>query len=215
MKIKIMLFVFLLFICKNMFAVDDNYFQDQDDEKAENISITGYPFPLAIAMLSLEGEYAYNEQFSICIEGKAFYWKLDDGISSVFGENESTKNGEWEVTGLMIGPGVRWYPQKKQMRGFFVGPYIHYARLGLSYTHDSGNGGEGAAQGWNATIWTGYKWIVKRVVVELSTGVSYISMSSLSVKYKNDLGSVQVAEFPVGLSSFYWPGIAIGFGAAF
>ena len=212
MKIKIIFAVFLILLCKSVFAADGNTFED---ENAENFSITGYPFPLVLGIFSLEGEYAINNRFSVCLEGKGFYWTLDETITKTVGDNETTSHGEWTVSGLMVGPGFRWYPWKKQMRGFFVGPYVSYTRLGLAYDHESGHGGEAVLNGWNAAVWTGYKWIVKHVVIEVSTGISYISMPALEVKYKNDLGSVQVAEFPVGLSTVYWPGIGIGFGFAF
>mgnify|MGYP000887946095 FL=1 len=179
-------------------------FADDDPGRDARFSLTVYPFPALVGLYSLEGEAALTEHISLAVEFKYLHWDLD----------YEWLGGGWELSLFMLGPGLRYYTSRA-MRGFFIGPYVSYLSTDLTYTdEDSGDSGEASQNGYNIALWLGYKLVVKSVIIEISTGVSYASLDP-EVTYTNSSGQSVSQSFDLGLGGLYWPGIGFGIGIAF
>lgn len=170
----------------------------------KNFSLTAYPLPAIIGMYSLEGECAVSEHFSVALEFKYLHWDL----------SYDWLGGDWDFSILFLGPGLRYYPSRA-LHGFFIGPYVSYVSSSFTYTDNgSGNRGSASLKGYNVAVWLGYKLILGGVVIELSTGASYLHMNP-EVTYTDASGLSATKSFDVGLGGLYWPGIGLGIGYAF
>ena len=179
-------------------------FAEENAGQAPGFSITAYPFQALVGLYSLEGEIAVTEHISLAVEFKYLNWDLDyDWLG-----------GDWEFSIFSLGPGLRYYTSRA-LSGFFIGPYVSYVSTDITYTdEDSGNRGEASLNGYNIALWLGYKLVIKSFFIELSTGVSYLTLDP-EVTYTNSSGQSVSRSFDLGLGGLYWPGIGLGIGFTF
>ncbi|MBN1501537.1 MAG: hypothetical protein JW982_15360 [Spirochaetes bacterium] len=204
MKKYLLLFIFIILLSAEAFA---------QNSAETDFDVKIYPFPLFIGMISAEGEYLWKDQFTFCCDFRFLRWDIDSGLLrdlDLIGEKDS-----WTLTYFSLGPGIRWYPMENSESGLFLGAFLDYVNVSLNYEHDSGHGGSASSGGLSLSAWAGYKKTFSNFVFEISTGCSYTYLKSVSVKYENEYGSLQVIKFPFDLQGFLWNGIGIGAGAAF
>lgn len=114
--------------------------------------------------LSGEVEYKFNKYFSFPVELRYIRFHYNN----FFTDDEKTFNL------FSAGPGLRFYPEGKGIKGVFIGHYIQFiygCNKGMKDNKEFNDSGYiGLQDHYISTTWVGYRWMFKRVHLEASYG---------------------------------------------
>lgn len=132
---------------------------------------------LLLRNLSIQGEYAFHKNFSVCLGGR---WMLPYGLSSTLGQAGSQLLNP-QITGYAITPELRFYPGKKEKHqapyGFYLAPYMRYSNFNISAAvplqPDPTTGFPGTNvdlslgyTGWAGGIMMGSQWVIDHFSID-------------------------------------------------
>ncbi len=191
--------VILLFLSTGIYA---QYNAEEGSDKS--FCLTWYPLSMIIGTYSFEAEIILSPVMTLNGEFKYMDWEF----------------GDWTLSSLMLGPGIRYYPQARAPEDYYVGLYFNYQTAEVSFEYRDINYQKeivtSNAGGGSVIFWFGKKWVMGILCAEFGTGFGYVYVSGGEVEYTDIYGNQQTEEYSGrGASGFGWAGISMGMGLSF